>query len=212
MHVYNINKCVCVYTYTDTYMHTCIHIHAHEHSRRDRFKDDAVRNVELAAYKYTYMHTCIHTYIHTHEHPRRDRFKDDAVRNVELAAYLTHCKMQPLHLLIALRSAMSRFEYIHNKIVLCVCVCVCVCEWVYPAKCSPCIFLSPWDQPWACSNVYSSICVVRVYGSVCTYIIRTCVCVCVCAFVWCTQSISSLRSPSSRFGVHQWLCMYLELC
>jgi hypothetical protein len=41
------------------------------------------------------------------EQTRREQFKEDAVRNVELSAYLTHCKMQPLHMLISLRQAMT---------------------------------------------------------------------------------------------------------
>ena len=48
------------------------------------------------------------------ETTRRDQFKDDAQRNVELAAYLTHCNLQPLHLLISLRSAMSSAVKLKN--------------------------------------------------------------------------------------------------
>jgi coatomer protein complex subunit alpha (xenin) len=48
------------------------------------------------------------------ETTRREQFKDDAQRNVELAAYLTHCNLQPLHLLISLRSAMSSAVKLKN--------------------------------------------------------------------------------------------------
>eukprot|EP00960_Hanusia_phi_P033380 750435-Hanusia_phi.AAC.3 len=48
------------------------------------------------------------------ETTRRDQFKEDPTRNVELAAYLTHCNLQPLHLLISLRSAMSSSVKIKN--------------------------------------------------------------------------------------------------
>ncbi|EKX53298.1 coatomer subunit alpha [Guillardia theta CCMP2712] len=48
------------------------------------------------------------------ETTRREQFKEDPTRNVELAAYLTHCNLQPLHLLISLRSAMSSSVKIKN--------------------------------------------------------------------------------------------------
>jgi coatomer protein complex subunit alpha (xenin) len=35
---------------------------------------------------------------------------DNAVRNLELAAYFTHCKLQPTHIQLALRSAMGVFS------------------------------------------------------------------------------------------------------
>ena len=40
------------------------------------------------------------------EMKRRQDCKDDPVRSAELAAYLSHCNLQSLHLVIALRSAM----------------------------------------------------------------------------------------------------------
>jgi coatomer protein complex subunit alpha (xenin) len=55
------------------------------------------------------------------ETTRREQFKDDAVRNMELAAYLTHCNLQPLHLLISLRSAMSSAVKVRAR-----CRCVCL--------------------------------------------------------------------------------------
>jgi len=48
------------------------------------------------------------------ESTRREQFKDDPKRNMELAAYLTHCNLQPLHLLISLRSAMSSAVKVKN--------------------------------------------------------------------------------------------------
>ena len=48
------------------------------------------------------------------ESTRREQFKDDPTRNMELAAYLTHCELQPLHLLISLRSAMSSAVKVKN--------------------------------------------------------------------------------------------------
>lgn len=35
--------------------------------------------------------------------------EDDAARAMELAAYFTHCSLQPVHLALSLRSAMSIF-------------------------------------------------------------------------------------------------------
>jgi len=35
--------------------------------------------------------------------------EDDAKRAMELAAYFTHCKLEPMHLALSLRSAMSIF-------------------------------------------------------------------------------------------------------
>ena len=48
------------------------------------------------------------------ESTRREEFKDAPARNMELAAYLTHCNLQPLHLLISLRSAMSSAVKVKN--------------------------------------------------------------------------------------------------
>mmetsp|Transcript_9474 Transcript_9474/g.21710 ORF Transcript_9474/g.21710 Transcript_9474/m.21710 type:complete len:1277 (+) Transcript_9474:222-4052(+) len=48
------------------------------------------------------------------ETTRREQYKDDPTRNVELAAYLTHCNLQPLHLLISLRSAMTSAVKLKN--------------------------------------------------------------------------------------------------
>ena len=48
------------------------------------------------------------------ESTRREQFKEDPKRNMELAAYLTHCNLQPLHLLISLRSAMSSAVKVKN--------------------------------------------------------------------------------------------------
>jgi len=48
------------------------------------------------------------------ESTRREKFKEDPTRNMELAAYLTHCNLQPLHLLISLRSAMSSAVKVKN--------------------------------------------------------------------------------------------------
>lgn len=39
---------------------------------------------------------------------------DNAIRNLELAAYFTHCQLQPLHLQIALRSAIGIFSKANN--------------------------------------------------------------------------------------------------
>ena len=39
---------------------------------------------------------------------------DDVQRNLELAVYFTHCKLQPQHLQIALRSAMRIFTKANN--------------------------------------------------------------------------------------------------
>lgn len=48
------------------------------------------------------------------ESTRREKFKENPTRNMELAAYLTHCNLQPLHLLISLRSAMSSAVKVKN--------------------------------------------------------------------------------------------------
>jgi coatomer protein complex subunit alpha (xenin) len=48
------------------------------------------------------------------ESTRREQFKENPTRNMELAAYLTHCNLQPLHLLISLRSAMSSAVKVKN--------------------------------------------------------------------------------------------------
>jgi coatomer protein complex subunit alpha (xenin) len=40
------------------------------------------------------------------EMKRRTDFKDDPYRQAELAAYMTHCNLQPIHVLITLKSAM----------------------------------------------------------------------------------------------------------
>ena len=37
---------------------------------------------------------------------RRTDFKDDEKKAAELAAYMTHCNLQPGHVLICLKSAM----------------------------------------------------------------------------------------------------------
>lgn len=39
---------------------------------------------------------------------------DNVRRSLELAAYFTHCQMQPVHLQIALRSAISPFAKANN--------------------------------------------------------------------------------------------------
>ena len=39
---------------------------------------------------------------------------DNVKRSLELAAYFTHCKLQPAHLQIALRSAISVFAKANN--------------------------------------------------------------------------------------------------
>mmetsp|Transcript_49934 Transcript_49934/g.159794 ORF Transcript_49934/g.159794 Transcript_49934/m.159794 type:complete len:1224 (+) Transcript_49934:158-3829(+) len=44
----------------------------------------------------------------------RKEAKDDPKRNAELAAYFTHCNMQPIHLSLSLRSAMSVFYKMKN--------------------------------------------------------------------------------------------------
>ena len=48
------------------------------------------------------------------EQTRRGEFAEQPARQVELAAYLTHCNLQPLHLLISLRSAMSSAVKLRN--------------------------------------------------------------------------------------------------
>ena len=45
---------------------------------------------------------------------KRKEFKDDPKRAAELAAYFTHCSMQPIHLSLSLRSAMSIFFKLKN--------------------------------------------------------------------------------------------------
>lgn len=45
---------------------------------------------------------------------KRKEFKDDPVRQAELAAYFTHCNLQPIHLSLSLRSAMSIFFKLKN--------------------------------------------------------------------------------------------------
>jgi len=45
---------------------------------------------------------------------KRKEFKDDPVRSAELAAYFTHCNMQPTHLTLSLRAAMSTFYKMKN--------------------------------------------------------------------------------------------------
>mmetsp|Transcript_11360 Transcript_11360/g.13438 ORF Transcript_11360/g.13438 Transcript_11360/m.13438 type:complete len:1222 (-) Transcript_11360:338-4003(-) len=45
---------------------------------------------------------------------KRKEFKDDAIRQAELAAYFTHCNLQPTHLVLSLRSAMSIFFKLKN--------------------------------------------------------------------------------------------------
>lgn len=39
---------------------------------------------------------------------------DNIQRNLELAAYFTHCQLQPVHMQIALRSAMAAFRKANN--------------------------------------------------------------------------------------------------
>ena len=39
---------------------------------------------------------------------------ENVKRNLELAAYFTHCRMQPPHMQIALRSAMGTFSKANN--------------------------------------------------------------------------------------------------
>lgn len=45
---------------------------------------------------------------------KRKEVKDDAARQAELAAYFTHCNLQPIHLSLSLRSAMSVFFKLKN--------------------------------------------------------------------------------------------------
>jgi coatomer protein complex subunit alpha (xenin) len=45
---------------------------------------------------------------------KRKELKDEPTRNAELAAYFTHCNLQPIHLSLSLRSAMSVFYKLHN--------------------------------------------------------------------------------------------------
>ena len=45
---------------------------------------------------------------------KRKEYKDDPKRAAELAAYFTHCAMQPIHLSLSLRSAMSIFFKLKN--------------------------------------------------------------------------------------------------
>jgi coatomer protein complex subunit alpha (xenin) len=48
------------------------------------------------------------------ESTRMEQFKEEPKRNLELAAYLTHFNLQPLHMLISLRSAMSSTVKLKN--------------------------------------------------------------------------------------------------
>jgi len=48
------------------------------------------------------------------ESTRMEQFKEEPKRNLELAAYLTHFNLQPLHMLISLRSAMSSAVKLKN--------------------------------------------------------------------------------------------------
>mmetsp|Transcript_26643 Transcript_26643/g.44622 ORF Transcript_26643/g.44622 Transcript_26643/m.44622 type:complete len:1240 (+) Transcript_26643:71-3790(+) len=45
---------------------------------------------------------------------RRKEEKEDVIRGAELAAYFTHCNLQPIHLSLSLRSAMSIFFKLKN--------------------------------------------------------------------------------------------------
>ena len=45
---------------------------------------------------------------------KRKELKEDLVRNAELAAYFTHSQLQPIHLSLSLRSAMSIFFKLKN--------------------------------------------------------------------------------------------------
>ena len=45
---------------------------------------------------------------------KRKELKDEPARNAELAAYFTHCALQPIHLSLSLRSAMSVFYKLKN--------------------------------------------------------------------------------------------------
>lgn len=45
---------------------------------------------------------------------KRKEAKDDPVRQAELAAYFTHCNLQPIHVSLSLRSAMSVFFKLKN--------------------------------------------------------------------------------------------------
>ena len=45
---------------------------------------------------------------------KRREIKDDPSRAAELAAYFTHCNLQRLHMILALRSAMSIFFKLKN--------------------------------------------------------------------------------------------------
>ena len=45
---------------------------------------------------------------------KRKELKEDPVRNAELAAYFTHSQLQPIHLSLSLRSAMSIFFKLKN--------------------------------------------------------------------------------------------------
>jgi hypothetical protein len=49
-----------------------------------------------------------------HHSTRREQFKEDPKRNMEPAAYLTHCNLQPLHMLISLHSAISSAVKVKN--------------------------------------------------------------------------------------------------
>ncbi len=54
---------------------------------------------------------------------RRTDFKDDEKKAAELAAYMTHCNLQPGHVLICLKSAMVS-TYPPPAPFVCVCVCL----------------------------------------------------------------------------------------
>jgi hypothetical protein len=45
---------------------------------------------------------------------KRKEVKDDEGRNAELAAYFTHCRLQPVHTALSLRSAMTIFFKLKN--------------------------------------------------------------------------------------------------
>ena len=45
---------------------------------------------------------------------KRKETKDDPTRTAELAAYFTHAKLQPVHVALSLRSAMSIFFKLKN--------------------------------------------------------------------------------------------------
>lgn len=45
---------------------------------------------------------------------RKELRDEDMARNAELAAYFTHCRLQPVHLALSLRSAMTIFFKLKN--------------------------------------------------------------------------------------------------